>query len=185
MDDDEVRLSGAAMLHNIEAFTELVGRDVVRRGVATLDPDRRAEYDALVPVAWIRATTADAVYSAIAEEAGRDLFEIYPEVVRRGTNASLRKALRWLMTLTSDAALVRHAPQAYAKGHQGGVLTSTLVGPGHAVLELAGWPHVSELRLLGIGCTMATVLEVAGRKHVEVTRERTDDGARFIVRWQT
>jgi hypothetical protein len=185
MHDDEVRLAGAAMLHNIEAFTELVGLEVVRNGVRSLDPERRAEYDALVPVAWIRATTADAVYAAIAAEAGRDLFEIYPEVVRRGTNASLRKALRWLMALSSDAALVRHAPQAYAKGHQGGTLTSTLVGPGHALLELSDWPDASELRLLGIGCAMAAVLEAAGRKGIDVTRERTDDGARFTVRWQS
>jgi hypothetical protein len=184
MHDDEVRLAGAAMLNNIEAFTELVGLETVRRALRGLDPDRRAEYDALVPVAWIRASTADAVYAAIAQEAGRELFEIYPEVVRRGTTSSLRKALRWLMALSSDAALVRHAPKAYAKGHQGGALTATLVGPGSARLVLGGWPDASDLRLLGIGCAMGAVLEAAGRKNVEITRTRTSDGAEFSVRWQ-
>lgn len=179
----EVRLSGAALLHNVRAFAEQVGTDAVQRAIARLPPDRRAEYEALVPVAWIRASTADLVYASIADEAGVDLHEVYPQIVRVGMGYSLKKAWRWLLVMATDAALVRRAPQLYAKGHDGGTLAARLVAPRHAELELTGWPDASELRLVGIGAAVAAALEAAGRERVEVTRTRTTDGARFDVRW--
>lgn len=184
MFDDEVRLSGAAMLHNVQGFADLVGAPVVRCAIARLPSDRRAEYDALVPVAWIRASTADLVYAAIADEAGVDLHAVYPQVVRLGMAYSLRKAWRWLLVMATDAALIRRAPQLYAKGHQGGALTAELVEPCHARLVLTAWPDASELRLMGLGCAVAAVLETAGRQDVAVTRVRTPDGAEFSVRWR-
>lgn len=184
MFDDEVRLSGAALIHNIRGFTDLVGEDPVRRAIARLPDDRREEFEAVVPVAWIRSSTADLVYANIADEAGCDLHEVYPTVVRMGMGHALQKTWRWLLVMATDAALIRRTPQAYAKSHRGGSLTARLEGPGHAVLELRDWPDASELRLLGVGCAVAAILEAAGRSQVSVTRERHADGATFTVRWR-
>lgn len=185
MFDDEVRLSGAAMLHNVRAFGELVGTNAVNRAIARLPDDRRAEYEALVPVAWIRASTADLLYASIAEEAGVELHDVYPQIVRIGMGYSLAKAWRWLLVMATDATLLRRAPQLYAKGHDRGSLSAELVAPGSARLVLTQWPDASELRLLGIGCAVAAVLEGAGRREVVVTRTRTPDGATFVVRWRS
>lgn len=181
--DGEVRLSGGPLLSNVRAFTDLVGATAVRRAIESLAPDRRAEYEALVPVAWIRATTADLVYAAIAEHSGRDLFEVYPAVVRGGMAYSLRTTLRWLLVMASDAALIRRAPKAFAKGHRGPTLEARLVETGVAELDLLGWPDASELRLLGVQCSLEAVLHAAGRTDIHTTRTRTASGAHYDVRW--
>lgn len=172
------------MLSNVRAFTDLVGKSAVARAIEALAPDRRAEYEALVPVAWIRASTADLVYAGIAEQGGRDLLEVYPEVVRGGMNYSLRTTMRWLLVMASDAALIRRAPAAFAKGHLGPTLEARLVEPGTAELELLGWPDASEVRLLGVQCSTEAVLYAAGRTDVHTTRTRTNGGAHYAVRWQ-
>lgn len=172
------------MLSNVRAFTDLVGPSALVRAIAALEPDRRAEYEALVPVAWIRASTADLVYAGMAEQGGRDLLEVYPEVVRGGMTYSLRTTLRWLLVMASDAALIRRAPRAFAKGHLGPTLDAELVEPGVAKLELRDWPDASALRLLGVQCSLETVLQAAGRTEIVTTCTRTVVGARFEVRWQ-
>lgn len=171
------------MLSNVRAFTDLVGATAVARAIESLPPDRRAEYEALVPVAWIRASTADLVYAGVAAQSGRDLFDVYPAVVRGGMAYSLRTTMRWLLVMASDAALIRRAPKAFAKGHRGPSLEARLVAPGVAELELLRWPDASDLRLLGVQCSLEAVLHAAGRTDIHTIRTRTVTGAHYRVRW--
>ncbi len=184
MFDDEAHLSGATFLNNVRVFEARFGVAAVARAVARLPPERFAEYEAIVPVAWVRSSTADLLYSAIAEEAGEDLFAIYPGVVEEAIANILRTLWRSMAPPANDEALVARAAQFYAKGHDRGRLGARLVAPGHAQLELHEWPDASELRLLGIASATAAILAHAGREEITVQRRRTEDGAQFEVRWR-
>jgi hypothetical protein len=183
-DDDEAHLSGAAFLSNLRVFEERFGQSAVRRALARLAADRIAEYEAAVPVAWVRASTADLIYGAIAEEVGEDLFAIYPGVVEQAIDNILRTLWRSMAPPGTDELLVTRAAQFYAKGHDRGRLVARLLAPGHAELELHDWPDASELRLLGIASATTAILTHGGRQQVTVQRRRTEDGALFEVRWR-
>jgi hypothetical protein len=184
MFEDEAHLSGATFLNNLRAFEAKVGQPAVQRALARLSQDRRDEYEAAVPVAWVRASTADLIYGAIAEEAGEDLFAIYPGVVEQAMDNILRTLWRKMAPPANDEALVTRAAQFYAKGHDRGRMVAKLIGPGHAVLELHEWPDASELRLLGIASATTAILAHGGRHGITVQRRRTEDGATFDVRWK-
>lgn len=183
-DEAEAHLSGATFLAKIRVFEARVGEAAVKRAIAKLPDDRLAEYEAAVPVAWVRASTADLLYEAIADEAGASLFAIYPGVVEEAVGNVLRTLWRSMAPPASDDALVQRVAQFYAKGHDRGQLHARMRAPGSAELELTGWPDASELRLLDIGGTSAAILVHAGREDVTVSRRRTDDGALFELRWR-
>ncbi|HWB76309.1 MAG TPA: hypothetical protein VG755_15165 [Nannocystaceae bacterium] len=183
-EEAEAHLSGATFIAKVRAFEARVGADVVKRAIAKLPDDRVAEYEAVVPVAWVRASTADLLFEAIADEAGASLFTIYPAIVEEAVGNVLRTLWRSMAPAANDDALVQRIPQFYAKGHDRGQLRVHVREPGRAELELTGWPDASELRLLGIAGTSVAILVHAGREDVAVSRRRTDDGAMFELRWR-
>ncbi len=177
-------LSGAIFLKNIEVFREVVGSAVVDRAIAGLPDPIRATYEGAVPVAWIEVAHIDAIYSAIAREAGREFDPLYREVVVEGVSRTLRTIWKMLLRLTTDKALVSRTPQIYAKGHDTGRLVTRIVGPGQAEIDLLEWPDVPDLRLQGIANGITATLLVAGREDVALDWERTDQGAHFRARWK-
>lgn len=176
-------LSGAIVLRNLDAFRAEVGPQSVARAIASLPDAQQAEIEALVPSSWIPVATVDAAYQAIATQAGRDLLELYPVVVRQGVANALRSVWKWLLRLTTDRALVSRTPIIYRRGHSVGELTTRIVAPGHAEVVLTGWSDIPPLRQLGVACGIRATLEVAGRRNVEVTHDPTPDGVAFTARW--
>ena len=171
-------------MRNLDAFRAEVGPQCVERAISSLSQDQRDEIEALVPAAWIAVETVDAAYEAIATDAGEDLLTLYPAVVRRGVADALQTVWKWLLRLTTDRALVSRTPIIYKRGHSVGELTTHIPGPGRAEIVLTGWPGVSPLRQLGIACGIRATLEVAGRRDVDVTYDRTPEGAVFKARWR-
>ena len=177
-------LSGAIVLRNLEAFRDEVGAPCVEAALSKLSAPMKAEFEALVPAAWVAVKVVDTAYAAIAEEADRPLEELYPVVVQRGVRNALQTVWRWLLRLTTDRALVSRTPIIYSRGHNTGKLSSEIVAPGHAQIQLTEWPDMPRLRMMGVACGVQATLEVAGRRNVEVTFDPTPDGAKFEARWK-
>ncbi len=180
----EPALSGAVYIKNVQVFREVVGFEPVSRALASLTPQQRDELESAVPAAWISVTAIDALYTGIAREAGRDLWELYPEVVQVGISQTLRSVWRALLRLTSDRALLRRTPLIYARGHSVGSIEPRILEPGRAEVVLSGWPDMPNLRRLGVASGIRATLEVAGRKDVQVEYDETPDGAVYRVRWR-
>ena len=177
-------LSGAVFLNNLKVFRERFGDDVVARAIDGLTEAQRAEVDAAVSAAWLRAETIDATYVAICKEADVNLRKTYGEVVRAGVQKTLRSVWKLLLRLTTDAALLARTPAIYERGHSVGKLRSEIRRPGDARIWLTDWPDASDLRLQGVAYGIWATLEVAGRSDIDVTWDRTPDGAEYYARWK-
>ena len=180
----EPALSGAVFLRNVEVFRDVVGLEPVERAFASLPLTHRRELEAAVPAAWIGVTAIDALYTAIAQEAGEDLQTLYPDIVRVGISRTLRSVWRALLRLTTDRALLRRTPLIYAKGHSVGKIEATIEGRGRGMVVLTGWPNMPALRRLGVAAGIRATMEVAGRADVVVDYVDTADGAEYRVRWR-
>jgi len=177
-------IRGAIVLNNLVGFEDVVGRDVVARAIASLPTGLVEEARVIVPAAWVRADLVDALFSAIAHEAGRPPEELFPLAIERGVQRTLHTVWRALMHLSTDAAIVKRTPSLFARSYSRGRLTSHFTGDGTADVELVDWPDVSRFRLIAIASGIRAVLRVAGRKDVHVTTDRTSEGAKFRARWQ-
>jgi len=177
-------IRGAIVLNNLVGFEDVVGRDVVARAIASLPTGLVEEARVIVPAAWVRADLVDALFSAIAHEAGRPPEELFPLAIERGVQRTLHTVWRALMHLSTDAAIVKRTPSLFARSYSRGRLTSNFIGDGTADVELVDWPDVSRFRLIAIASGIRAVLRVAGRKDVHVTTDRTSEGAKFRARWQ-
>lgn len=180
----EPMIRGAIVLNNLVGFEDIVGRDVVTRAIASLPPHLVEEARVIVPTAWVRAELVDALFSAIAHEAGRPPEDLFPLAIERGVQRTMHTVWRALMHLSTDAALMRRTPALFSRSYSRGRLVSHFNGDGTADVELFEWPDVSRFRLIAISSGIRAVLRVAGRKEVEVSIERTTDGAKFHARWQ-
>ena len=177
-------IRGAIVLNNLVGFEDVVGRDTVARAIASLPGPLVEEARAIVPVAWVRADLVDALFSAIAHEAGRQPEELFPVAIERGVQRTLHTVWRALMHLSSDAAIVKRTPALFARSYNRGRLSATFGGDGTAEVELVEWPDVSRFRLIAISAGIRAVLRVAGRKDVVVAIERTAEGAKFRAGWR-
>lgn len=180
----EPRIRGAIVLNNLVGFEDVVGRDVVVRAMASLPAALVEESRAIVPVSWVRAELVDALFSAIAHEAGRTPEDLFPLAIERGVHRTLHTVWRALMHLQTDAALVKRTPSLFARSYSRGRLEVHFTGRGTAEVDLFDWPDVSRFRLIAISSGIRAVLRVAGRKDVNVAIERTTEGAHFTATWQ-
>ncbi|HET6582580.1 MAG TPA: hypothetical protein VFG69_04015, partial [Nannocystaceae bacterium] len=126
----------------------------------------------------------DALFSAIAHEAGRTPEDLFPLAIERGVHRTLHTVWRALMHLQTDAALVKRTPSLFARSYSRGRLEAHFTGAGTAEVDLFDWPDVSRFRLIAISAGIRAVLRVAGRKDVNVAIVRTADGAHFTATWQ-
>lgn len=177
-------LSGALILRNLAAFERHVGVDTVDRARTSLTSEQQERLAATVPSAWIAVADTDALYAAIADEAGCDLLELYPTIVREGLESTLRSVWKVLLRVTTPRALLMRAPLVYRRSHSVGTMTPRVLGKGKAEAVLTDWPQISKLRLVGLATGIETLLAVAGRRDCCVGHERTPEGATFRVSWR-
>jgi hypothetical protein len=178
------------LLNNFRAFEEEVGPRAFARAIDRLDPEDAVEFHTLVPVAWMPSTVADRIFASIAEMAGQDLEVLFPRVIERGVEKTVKSVWRPLLRLFSDKAILNRTPRIFAKTYSRGQLTAAFpdvpAEPGVriAVFTLSDWPDTPHYRLLAIAAGLRAVLRVSGRTPLSVDFERTTDGARFDARWK-
>lgn len=183
-DSNVPALSGALYLSTEKVFREVVGEDAVDQAFASLSREQQDVLESAVPAAWIPFSVVDDYYEAIARCAGRDLKELFAEVVRLGVSQTLRSVWKILIRFTTDRALLSRTPVIYGRGHSVGKIKTTIERPGVATVVLSDWPGAPDLRCLGVAVGIQAVMDVAGRKGVSVRYDRTEDGAVYHVRWQ-
>jgi hypothetical protein len=179
----EPRIYGGVLLNNFRAFEDVVGHDAFQKAIAGLPKTVADEYHAIVPVAWVPVSMADAVFAAIAEQAGLELDEVFPRVIERGLEKTLNTAWRWVLHLVSDRVLLSRAPKIFAKTYDRGTLEAEFPAPGRIVAKLSEWPDVPHFRLLATAAGIRTVLRLTGRRDVTCEVDRTPDGALFRGQW--
>ncbi len=185
MAEGEQRVSGTILIDQRRSMEDLVGARVVETAIHKLPPSVRQEYETLMPVSWCPLSIAHQVIDAVAQEAGKtDMLEFHKDLVNRGIERTLRGVWRTLLRLTSDEFLVTKTPLFYSKSYERGKLVSRFPGPGHAELELTGWPDVPTRDMEVIGVAVKRVLEMAGRKEVNYLARRTPDGAFYTLTFQ-
>lgn len=179
-------MSGALVKSYLETFERLFGDEVVRRATNELPTSLQAELEALVAAAWMPVTDVDRLFEAYAAVTNRPADELVQEVVASGHRATYGRVWKSLLRLTAPKVLLTRASTMFAKSYSHGVLTAKRSDTKFAsLIRLTHWPSISDLRLLGTATGIRTVLELTGRGGVEVSFERTPEGADFAAHWGT
>ena len=178
------RVSGAVLLDQVRVLEDLTSPVVLKRAVETMDSAAQAALAALTPVGWCRLETAEGLFDLVARSVGRTTLDLHAEAARVGLERTMKGMWRVLLRLTTDDALIRRTPLLYSKTFDRGDMSARIVEKAHAEIRVVGWPTITPMQLQGIGIGILTVLDVAGRKDVRVTREKTATGALYRATWR-
>lgn len=177
-------LSGGILLNQIKVCTERFGQPVVDEAFGLLSPADREQLRSMLPVSWVRTELAEGVIESIAKRSGRDPEVLFREVVTTTVERQFRTVWRAILHFTTDSALVSRTPIIYSKTYNGGAMSSEVPAPGRARIVVTGWPSHHGRQMLGLAYGIATVLRLAGRKHVDITHSVRPGGAEFHATWK-
>jgi len=172
------RVSGALILNQIDAVVSAFGRETYERALEQLPEGPRCEIQELLAISWIPVATAKLLKDNVAALVGLTSHQLQVRVVRAALAQTINVFWRLLLRHLSDAALVKRTPILYSRSFDRGELVTRLIKPGHAQMELSGWPNMPDYDALGLATGIACVLEHSGRKDVATTWSR--QGARLI-----
>ena len=99
------RASGALIAKERAVLEGIVGAEVVVRALDRLPPALRSEYEDITALTKIPTSTVEAVYHAVAQETGRDVYRLHREIVRGGVEQAMKTIWRVLLKFTSDQAI--------------------------------------------------------------------------------
>lgn len=179
----EARFTGTMVEQHLRYLRNAHGSDVVDAALGHIPEAISRELITALPVSWVRISSLERFYEALATELGRTVEEVHSSTVDHCTRATYGTLWRALLRITTDSAILRRAPVLYRKTYDTGELVARIDQPGHAVCEIRQWPGVPVLALRGLRIGIANVLIVAGRKNVRTESATTPDGARFEVLW--
>ncbi len=181
---DRPSVSGTLVRGLLQAGHELLGREVVERGMSALAPGIRAQVADAIPGQWVPIASAEETFRCIADAANRDWPTLHGELARHTVESAYRTFWRMLFRLTSDSALVSRTPVIYGKSYNRGRLVASILFPGRGEVELLDWADVPDWPIRGTQAGIETGLRIAGRRNVRVESTRTRTGASFIVTWR-
>lgn len=167
-----------------EAGHELLGRDVVERGLSRVSPALRARVAGAVPGEWVPLEAADETFRSIADVAERDWPTLHMQLARHTVERAYRTLWRMLLRVASDSALVSRTPVIFGKSYNRGRLVANVLFPGRGEVELLDWADVPDWPIRGTQAGIETGLRIAGRLNVRVESKRTRTGASFHVTWR-
>jgi len=156
----------------VHLIRDLYGADVVARAKAVLPATLRAELDGLSPGGWISIDAARELKNGVATIVGEDPLALQRNVSKQGVERTLKTLWRFLLRQLSDEAIAKRTPLIYARSFDRGSLRLVGWHEGRAELALDGWPRIPEYDLIGLLTGVQTVLELAGRRNVDVTSTR-------------
>jgi hypothetical protein len=176
--------SGISVLDLRAALEEIVGKDVVAQGVASLPAETRSEFTEITALSWVPLATITRVVDAVAAAARKNPERLIDDAVRRAVERTFKTVWRVMLRFTTDAALIARTPVIYSLSRNIGRLTSRMLSPGRAEVTLSDWPGVSARHVRTLGISISTVVTLAGRKEVAVTSTPSSDGAVFRLTWR-
>lgn len=163
---------------------ELVGDQTVNAALARLSRDVRDEYESVTSIGWVRISTYESAFSAIASDLGRSVADLHTEVARISIERTMRTVWRVLLRLTTDNALISRTPVIFARSYNRGRLVAQIPVPGRAEVTLTDWSDAPDWPLRATRIGVETVLRLAGRRDVKVAADRQPDGALFVATWR-
>lgn len=176
-------MSGVIVGEHLQVLSERYGAAVVAAVRTQLGPDLNAELEAVLPVDWVRISTFEAFYAAMARRTGRDVADLHAQTGRVCVERAFKSVWRLLLRFTTDQALVARTPLLHSKAFNMGTLSSRLIAPGKAEIELTEWPNAPEFVRRGLKIGIGTVLELSGRRNAVIADERKRDGVLYRVTW--
>jgi len=176
--------SGISVLDLRAALEEIVGKDVVIRGLASLPAETRGEFVDITALSWVPLATITRVVDAIAIAGQKNPERLIDEAVKRAVERTFKTVWRVMLRFTTDAALIARTPVVYSMSRNIGRLTSRMISPGKSEVTLSDWAGVSARHVRTLGISIATVVTLAGRKEVGVVSTPTADGAVFTLTWR-
>jgi hypothetical protein len=177
--------SGIAVLDLLYVLARMVGEENIERAKARLSPAQREELDTLTAVSWLPNATLSMFLDELARCARRDPEEMIDQAVREAVDRTFKTVWRMFLRVTSDEALIKRTPLIYQRSRNTGQLGARILEPGHAEVLLTDWPDVPDRHLRTIGVSIASVVELAGRRDVRMTAQRTPEGGRYDLRWRS
>jgi hypothetical protein len=180
---NEARVSGVVVRDQIVVYARKLGEEAVKRALSRLPPDEHRELEELLPISWIRCSTWVKAVSELAVEAGRPVMELDAEIVNDGLEHTFGTVWKVLLRFTTDEALMKRTSQLWRKTFDKGTMTANFPGKNRAELTLTGFPEVHDLDVQGTAIAIKKVLELGGRKAVNVRHRRTSDGVIFEANW--
>lgn len=187
MPDSEGRplVAGAVYLEQLKVMEEVAGKDRVSKAFGSLSAVDQDVLNAVLPVSWFDVTSSNRLIEALAVELDRDAYELNRQLTRLGVERTVKSLWRLLLRFTSDKALVSRCPILYNKNYDSGSLAAVINEPGRAEIVLDGWPGVPRMDIEGIGTGIEAILSLTGRRNVQMSWQRTPNGAKYQVRWST
>jgi hypothetical protein len=175
--------SGIAVLDVLHALATMVGSETIEAAKARLPLSLQADLEILTAVSWLPNSTFAALIDEVASCAGREPEALIDQAVRTAVDRTFKTVWRMFLRFTSDEALIKRTPIIYQRSRNTGQLSARLVEPGYAELLLTNWPKIAERHLRTIGISIQRVVELAGRREVRLTIQRTSEGGRYELRW--
>jgi len=176
--------SGISVLDLRAALEEIVGKDVVAEGLASLPAATRGEFTEITALSWVPLASITRVVDAVAVVARKNPERLIDEAVRRAVERTFKTVWRVMLRFTTDAALIARTPVIYSLSRNIGRLTARMLAPGKSEVTLSDWPGVSARHVRTLGISICTVVTLAGRKEVAFTSTPSSDGAVFILTWR-
>ena len=167
-----------------EAGHELLGKEVLERGLSAVSPAIRTRVAGAVPGEWIPIASAEETFRSIADAAERDWPALHVELARHTVERAYRTLWRMLLRVSTDSALVSRTPVIFGKSYNRGRLVATVLFSGRGEVELLDWADVPDWPIRGTQAGIETGLRIAGRRNVRVESKRTRTGASFHVTWR-
>lgn len=182
--EEPPRLSGTLVRGLLDAASEVLGEEVVQRGLAAAPPDAREHVVHAVAGGWVLISEVEAAFTCMAVAAERDIESLHAQLARVSVGRALRTLWRMLLRLTTDEALVSRTPIIFSKSYDRGQLISRVTAPGRGEVQLIDWPDAPEWTVRGTRLGIEIILEVAGRRNVYVDGRRTSTGALYSATWK-
>lgn len=177
-------VSGALACGLRDVVIELVGRAEVNRALASIPDALGQSFEEITPIGWIPVATLEAVFGAIAAQAGTNVAELHVRVARVSIERTVRTFWRMLLRFTTDQALVSRTQSIFARSYNRGRLEACVPTKGRGEITLHDWPNAPEWPIRATRIGIETVLRLAGRNDVRVTSKRTPTGAEYLATWR-
>ena len=161
----------------------LVGPEALSRAMATLPSLDRQALEEASPLNYLPIATAEALFTTVAREVGRDMEGLHEQVSRTSLEQNLKTIWRLLLRFTSDEALIARTPVMFGKAFPQGAMRPRIISPGRAEIRIEQWPNMPDYAIRGTRVAVETVLRLAGRMSVKVSTQRSADGVVYGATW--